>query len=186
MISNDQIKRIIDDCARKGHMVSVRDISYVLLTMQFDDSLVAYKCIFGNDYDYNQEYHNTYDITASIVYLKSLVEYTLVNGGKKKKAKSEDISFEENKAYMLKLKKQTEEAMESGDIDKKDGLKILTDISTKLNDKFSVKDETQEQIVIVNAKYDAICGRCGAEVSRRPISKEEAMEMYNLVEKDIE
>lgn len=186
MISNDQIKRIIDDCSRKGHMVSVRDIAYVLLAMQFDDSLVAYKCIFGNDYDYNQEYHNTYDITASIVYLKSLVEYTLLNSGKKNKSKSEDISFEENKAYMLKLKKQTEEAMSTGEIDKKDGLKILTDISTKLNDKFSVKDENSEQIVIVNAKYDAVCGRCGAEVSRRPISKEEAMEMYNLVEKDIE
>lgn len=184
MISNDQIKRLIEDCAKKGHIVNVRDISYVLLSMQYDDSLVAYKCIFGNDYDYNQEYHNTYDITAAIVYLKSIVEYSLLNNGKKKKTKGEDISFEENKEYMLKLKKDTEDAMEKGEIDKKDGLKILTDISVKLNDKFSVKEETQDQIVIVQAKYDSICSRCGAEVSRRPISKEEAIEMYDLIEKD--
>ena len=94
------------------------------------------------------------------------------------------ISFEENKAYMLNLKRQTEEAMAAGEIDKKDGLKILSDISVKLNDRFSVKDENQDQIVIVNSKYDAVCSRCGAEVSRRPITKDEAMEMYNLVEKE--
>ena len=183
MISNEQIKKTIEDCARANHTVSVRDVSYVLLCMQFDDSLVAYKCIFGNDYDYNQDYHATYDQTATMSYLRTYVEFTLLNDKKKKKV-SEDISFEENKAYMLNLKRQTEEAMAAGEIDKKDGLKILSDISVKLNDRFSVKDETQDQIVIVNSKYDAVCSRCGAEVSRRPITKDEAMEMYNLVEKE--
>lgn len=183
MISNEQIKRAIEDCARANHTISVRDISYVLLSMQFDDSLVAYKCVFGNDYDYNQDYHTTYDQTSTMTYLKSYVEYTLLNN-KAKKKKTEDISFEENKAYMLSLKKQTEEAMATGEIDKKDGLKILADLSVKLNDKFNVSDSSQEQYVHVFAKYDAVCSRCGAEISRRPISKEEAIEMYNLVEKE--
>ena len=183
MISNEQIKRAIEDCARANHTISVRDISYVLLSMQFDDALVAYKCIFGNDYDYNQDYHATYDQTSTMTYLKSYVEYTLLND-KKKKKKTEDISFEENKAYMLSLKKQTEDAMAAGEIDKKDGLKILADLSVKLNDKFNVSDSSQEQYVHVFAKYDAVCSRCGAEISRRPISKEEAIEMYNLVEKE--
>jgi hypothetical protein len=183
MISNEQIKRAIEDCARANHTISVRDISYVLLSMQLDDSLVAYKCIFGNDYDYNQDYHTTYDQTSTMTYLKSYVEFTLLND-KKKKTKTEDISFEENKAYMLGLKKQTEEAMAAGEIDKKDGLKILADLSVKLNDKFNVSDSSQEQYVHVFAKYDAVCSRCGAEISRRPISKEEAIEMYNLVEKE--
>lgn len=183
MISNEQIKKTIEDCARANHTISVRDISYVLLSMQFDDSLVAYKCVFGNDYDYNQDYHATYDQTSTMTYLKSYVEYTLLNN-KAKKKKTEDISFEENKAYMLSLKKQTEEAMAAGEIDKKDGLKILADLSVKLNDKFNVSDSSQEQYVHVFAKYDSVCSRCGAEVSRRPISKEEAIEMYNLVEKE--
>ena len=183
MISNEQIKRAIEDCARANHTISVRDISYVLLSMQFDDSLVAYKCIFGNDYDYNQDYHTTYDQKSTMTYLKSYVEFTLLND-KKKKTQTEDISLEENKAYMLGLKKQTEEAMAAGEIDKKDGLKILADLSVKLNDKFNVSDSSQEQYVHVFAKYDAVCSRCGAEISRRPISKEEAIEMYNLVEKE--
>ena len=118
-----------------------------------------------------------------MTYLKSYVEFTLLND-KKKKTKTEDISFEENKAYMLGLKKQTEEAMAAGEIDKKDGLKILADLSVKLNDKFNVSDSSQEQYVHVFAKYDAVCSRCGAELSRRPISKEEAIEMYYLVEKE--
>lgn len=183
MISNEQIKRTIEDCAKANHTVSVRDISYVLLCIHFDDSLVAYKCIFGNDYDYNQEYHATYDQTATMAYLKTYVEFTLLND-KKKKKKSEDISFEENKEYMLNLKRQTEDAMASGEIDKKDGLKILTDISVKLNDKFNVSDSSQEQLVVVNTKYDEVCPSCGREISRRPITKDEAMEMYNLVEKE--
>lgn len=183
MISNEQIKRTIEDCAKANHTVSVRDISYVLLCMHLDDSLVAYKCIFGNDYDYSQEYHSTYDQTSTMAYLKTYVEFTLLNDKKKKKT-SEDISFEENKAYMLSLKRQTEEAMANGEIDKKDGLKILADLSVKLNDKFNVSDSSQEQYVHVFAKYDAVCPSCGREISRRPITKDEAMEMYNLVEKE--
>ena len=95
----------------------------------------------------------------------------------------EDITFEENKAYMLKLKKDTEDAIEKGEVDKKDGLKILADISTRLNDKFSVNQQQRDQIVIVEQKYNDVCPRCFAEIARRPISKEEAMEMYDLIEK---
>jgi hypothetical protein len=185
MISNKQIKETIDYCAKSKHVVTVRDIAYALLCLQLEDSLVAYKCIFGNDYDYNQEYHSTYDQTSMMSYLKTYVEVSLVNSMGKKKVK-DDISFEENKEYMLKLKKDTEDAIKAGEIEKKDGLKILADISVKLNDKFKVSAEEKDQMIIVNAKYDSICPKCGSEVSRRPVSKEEAMEMYNLVEIDNE
>ena len=85
---------------------------------------------------------------------------------------------------MLKLKADTEKAMEEGEIEMKDGLKILTDISTKLNDKFGAKEEMKDQIVQVLQKYDGeVCPYCHREISRNPISKEEAIKMYNLVEK---
>lgn len=183
MISNEQIKRTIDECAKANHVVNVRDISYALLCLQFEDSLVAYKCLFGNDYDYNQEYHATYDNTATMSYLKTYVEFSLLNN-KKKKSSSDDISFEENKAYMLKLKKDTENAMANGEIDKKDGLKILSDISVKLNDRFSVKEDQQDRVVSVQNKFSSVCSYCGHECAPLPISKEEAMDMYNLVEKE--
>ena len=179
MITNEQIKQAIDDCMNAGHVVSVRDISYALLCIQFEDSLVAYKCLFGNDYDYNKEYHSVYDQTNAMMYLKTYVKITMLKEHKKAKA-SEDISFEENKAYMLKLKKQTEDAMLAGEIDKKDALKILADISTKLNDKFNVSDTNQEQLIYVTPKFNAICS-CGKEIYIP--TKEALMEKYNLVEK---
>lgn len=180
MISTEQIKQTIADCKKAGHTVSVRDISYVILATHFEDGLVAYKSIFGNDYDYNQEYWTTYDQTASIEYLHSYVEMTLLSE-KKAKKQSEDISFEENKAYMLKLKKDTEDAMANNELEKKDGLKILADLSVKLNDKFKVaSDETQQQIY-VSCKYNAIC-ECGKEIYIP--TKEVLMEKYGLVEKD--
>ena len=70
--------------------------------------------------------------------------------------------------------------MENGEIDKKDGLKILTDISVKLNDKFSVNDTNNQRVVIVNKKFNAICD-CGREIYVP--TKEDLMEKYNLIEK---
>lgn len=179
MITNEQIKRIVNDCYEAGHTISVRDISYVLLCNQFDDHLVAYKSIFGNDVDYCQEYHDAYSQTSAITYLKTYIDLLPTNTAKRK---TEDITFEENKEYMLKLKADTEKAMEEGQIEKKDGLKILTDISVKLNDKFKVASEEKDQIVQVFAKYNSICSYCGHEVSAAPMTKEEAMEKYNLIE----
>ena len=81
---------------------------------------------------------------------------------------------------MKKHKADTEKAMENGEKDKKDGLKILTDISVKLNDKFSVNDTNNQRVVIVNKKFNAICD-CGREIYVP--TKEDLMEKYNLIEK---
>ena len=70
--------------------------------------------------------------------------------------------------------------MQNGEIEKKDGLKILTDISVKLNDKFSVNDTNNQRVVIVNKKFNAICD-CGREIYVP--TKEDLMEKYNLIEK---
>lgn len=183
MISNEQIKNCLNDCKKAGHTIGLRDISYVLLCRQFDDKAVAYKALFGADIDFNVEYCDTYDQTSAIEYLRMYAEQNFVDLTKKKRKQDyEDISFDENKAYMLKLKKDTEQAMEKGEIDKKDGLKILADLSVKLNDKFNVSDTTQEQLVLVNNKFADICGHCGHETPMP--SKERCMREYNLIEKE--
>ena len=78
--------------------------------------------------------------------------------------------------------KKTQDAVAAGEIETKDALKIEADLRVKLNDKFNVQSDTKEQLVVVRQKFDAVCS-CGREVSRRPMTKEEAMEMYNLIEK---
>ena len=170
VLNNEKINEIIAKCAESSHVVRVRDVSYVILSHFYEDKEVAYRCIFGDD-----GYYETYSKDRSIVYLEKYIQDFLFYEDSKK-----DITFEENKAYMLKLKKDTEDAMANGEIDKKDGLKILSDISVKLNDKFSVSEEVKEQLIYVNAKYNAIC-ECGRELYIP--TKEDLMKEYNLVEK---
>lgn len=184
MITNEQIKKIIDKCKNKGYDISVRDISFVILCNQFDDSLIAYKCLFGNDKDYNQDYLVAYERTSAITFLKTYIDMISEEGKKKGKKKYKDVTFDENKEEIIKLIEDTQQAFKNGEIKASDALKIQADLRVKLNDKFNVQEEVKEQMVVVNAKYNDICSYCGHEISRRPISKEEAMEMYNLVEKD--
>ena len=183
VLTNEKITQIVNDGKALGFTIRLRDIAFLILSHYFADGIMAYKSVFG--LDSNESALATYLDKSEIIYLKGYIDSNVVPPKPKesKKATSEDITLDENKAYMLKLKKETEAAMLSGEIEKKDGLKILTDISVKLNDKFNINDTTDDNLVIVYNKYDDICSKCGAEIAHRPITKEEAMEMYNLVEK---
>lgn len=157
--------------SEKGFAISVRDISYILLCRNYEDDIVAYKSLFGDGSDTEISY---YKQSKPIVELSKLMSDTLGWNSK------EDITFEENKAYMLKLKADTEKAMEEGKLETKDGLKILSDISTRLNDKFNVQDKAVQQTVIVQCKYNSCC-ECGREIYVP--TKEQLMEEYGLIEK---
>ena len=184
-ISIEDIKKIIEDASKKGFKIGVRDIAFVVLLDAFENEDIAYKCLFGSESGFMQEYASVYARTGAVEYIKDYIDIlSSNNGSRSKKQDIDDITFDENKAYMIKLKKDTEEAMANGEIEKKDALKILADISVKLNDKFNVKDANEDkQVVIVQNKFNAIC-ECGREIYVP--TKEELMKKYNLVEKDID
>lgn len=189
MITNEQIRQTINDCSKAGHSVGMRDLSYVLLCRHYEDRATAYRILFGLDADFNADYAYTYDQTASINYLRDYVDFNLntddITKKKKKKASySEDISFEENKAEIIKLIQETKDKEARGELDAKESLNLQTKLRVALNDKFGANEQVQDQIVVVQQKYDSICARCGTEIARRPITKEEAMKMYDLIEKD--
>ena len=175
----EKVSEILTNASSQGANLKVRDIAYVLLRRYFDDRSYAWRVCF-TDADYDEKTIDAYEEGVGYQYLKEVLMEVRDRGGL---LYDEDITFEENKAYMLKLKRDTEMAMEAGEIEKKDGLKILSDISTKLNDKFSVTQQQKDQMVVVEQKYDDVCPRCFSEVARRPLSKEEAMKMYDLIEK---
>ena len=170
MISNDKISTIIDDCKVVGYQVRVRDISFVILSKHFEDASVAYKAVFGSD--------------ANEGTIESYIESNGLVGGKKKGKKKfneeDDITFDENKAEIIKLIKETQKALEEGKIKSADALKIQADLRVKLNDKFSVTDNNKDNLVQVLVKYNSIC-QCGREIYVP--TKEELMEKYNLTEK---
>ena len=184
-ISIEDIKKIIEDASKKGFKIGVRDIAFVVLLDAFENEDIAYKCLFGSESGFMQEYASVYARTGAVEYIKDYIDILSTNNGSRsKKQDVDDITFDENKSYMIKLKKDTEEAMANGEIEKKDALKILADISVKLNDKFNVKDANEDrQVVIVQNKFNAIC-ECGREIYVP--TKEEMMKKYNLIEKDID
>ena len=184
-ISIEDIKKIIEDASKKGFKIGVRDIAFVVLLDAFENEDIAYKCLFGSESGFMQEYASVYARTGAVEYIKDYIDILSTNNGSRsKKQDVDDITFDENKSYMIKLKKDTEEAMANGEIEKKDALKILADISVKLNDKFNVKDASEDrQVVIVQNKFNAIC-ECGREIYVP--TKEEMMKKYNLVEKDVD
>ena len=184
-ISIEDIKKIIEDASKKGFKIGVRDIAFVVLLDAFENEDIAYKCLFDSESGFMQGDASVYARTGAVEYIKDYIDILSTNNGSRsKKQDVDDITFDENKSYMIKLKKDTEEAMANGEIEKKDALKILADISVKLNDKFNVKDANEDrQVVIVQNKFNAIC-ECGREIYVP--TKEEMMKKYNLVEKDVD
>ena len=181
MLSNDKISSIIEECRVLGYQIRVRDISFVILSKMFEDVNVAYKSIFGSDA--NEDIIDAYIKSKEISYLKTYIESNSVIGGKKKGKKKlseeDDITFDENKAEIIKLIRETQNALDEGKIKVADALKIQADLRVKLNDKFSVSDSSKDNIVIVNQKYNNICS-CGREIYIP--TKEDLMEQYNLKE----
>lgn len=174
----EKVGEILTNASSQGANLKVRDIAYVLLRRYFDDRSYAWRVCF-TDADYDEKTIDAYEEGIGYQFLREVLAEVRDRGGL---LYDEDITFEENKAYMLKLKRDTEMAMEAGDLEKKDGLKILSDLSVKLNDKFSVQAEVKDQMVIVEHKYNDICPYCQHEVASKPMTKEEAMATYNLKE----
>lgn len=182
MISNYDIKKIIEDCAQGGAKIKVRDIAFVLLSLFLEDKVVAYRSVFQEEV--SNDAVAKYNASNSISYLRTHLEQNYLKrpGSVKVNVSSEgDLSFEQNKAEMVGLIKQTEQAMKSGELEKKDGLKIIADLRVKLNDKFKVADDSKDSLVVVETKYNGICEGCGREVYIP--TKEQLMKKYGLIEK---
>jgi len=187
-IGIEEIKKIVSDGKTMGYSLRTADIFYIFAVQIFNEKIL-YEQLFGGD---SEEEITSYNSSDKLKFLKKYINsnYPSIYSGKneqpnrvrqkKTSTEHEDITFEENKAYMLKLKKETEEAITNGEIEKKDGLKILADLSVKLNDKFAVSEKQDEQRIIVYPKFSTIC-----ETTRRECwlqTKEFAMQHWGLIE----
>lgn len=189
-IGIEDFNNILSDAKKMGHNLRMSDIFYTFELQRFDNKGVVYSVLFGKGS--SQEEIEEYDESVKIKFLKKYINtnYPLDSPGENEQVKRgkpkrevenhEDITFEENKAYMLKLKKETEAAIKKGEIEKKDGLKILADLSVKLNDKFAVSEKQDEQRIIVYPKFNTICERTKTECWLQ--TKEFAMQHWGLIE----
>lgn len=187
MIRLKDIEKTIADMAILSHDVSVRDISFVILSKEFDSASIAYKAIYGKDCSSSdiEEYDKSRKISALRTYINSNFNKEEKSAKKTSKNKGkedfEDISFEENKAAIIQLIANVKQAAQDGTIDPKDALKMELDARTKLNDKFDVEKEQGQQYVIVEKKFNFICPHLHKECY--VYTKEDLMEKYGLIEK---
>lgn len=181
MIKNEDLNKIVDECRYAGLNITVRDIAYTILCRYFDDEKVSYKIAFGIQGSINENDAKTYAQGKEIAFVRAYMDsnYGEPTRKKKRSTNGDDISFEENKAEIIKLIKETKDKEERGEIDAKQSLDLQTKLRVTLNDKFNVNSEVKEQLVYVNCKYNSVC-ECGREIYIP--TKEELMSKYNLIE----
>lgn len=179
-LSVNDIKEIVDDASQAGYSIVVGDIMYVVAIRSFQDMNVVYTAIFGKKGD--DAIVKSYDKSKKIKFLKDYItkKYILQSDENDETDIPDDISFDENKAYMLALKKKTEDGIKNGSIKQDKGIEILSKLSIALNDKFAVSEKQDEQRVVVNIKYNHICEWTRKECFLQ--TKEYAMQKWNLVE----
>lgn len=170
-----RIESVIENCEQNGHFVGAKEVAYTILRIELDDPIAAFSIIYGKSSADIEMFNSKPDMT----FLYEMIKYSSPKN--KDKADEENkMSFDENREAMIRLIKETEKAMESGEIEKKDGLNIIKDIRVKLNDKFNVVDNSKSSMVIVEPKFNSVC-ECGREIYVP--TKEDLIRKYKLTEK---
>lgn len=191
---NNILKNIIKEADKRGYSeVRIRDVAYALMKVRFKDSLIPYTICFGapekdNDVD-------VYDAKDSTKFLERYFEKDLAPKEKlvtdlesiiKSRPKNDDgatISFEENRAGMEQLLKEIADAKADKDtIPAKELVALLkaeADIRSKLNDKFGAAEKVDEQLIIVQPKFNTICPHTRRECWTQ--TRDFAMKHWHLI-----
>lgn len=189
----DEIKDIIKESRLAGHDVKMKDVAYIIVRTVIDDRAVAYRSVF--DVAESEDSVKQYEMQPGIKFLKNRLKKYISPKAQKSAAsatkvqdtsakdinsKYKDITFEENKEAMLELIDEIQEGMRNKEIDVAVGLKMQTDIRTKLQDKFEVSNKKDEHRIVVNTKFNHICEWTRKECFLQ--TKEYAMKQWGLIE----
>lgn len=176
MITKERIVEMLKDAQVVGHTITVKDVAFCILKKQFGSAEIAYKTLFNKEAtDVSIELYEKSDSTKHI---EKIVASEL-NKGKTKKTQTDDLTFDENKAEMIKLLAKIDKGLEDGEIAPKDAMKMQVDIRTKLNDKFGTSEAVNDQYVQVLTKFNTICPHTHKECY--VATEKDLIKKYNLV-----
>lgn len=199
---NSVIQNIVDEAAKRGHDVTIRNIAYALMRVKFEDKLTAYMVIKGGAPEKDSDV-DAYDSMDGVQYLvryftqdlaprvdeskkDSDIVKAIAEMGKGGTDVEDPISFEENYAGAVEQLKRIEDLRNRCPVDDiktlKDLEKAESDLRVRLVDKFNVQEKEQKKWLVVPKVYDYVCPHTGHECYQ--IGKEEAMEKWNLIEKE--
>lgn len=180
MITKEQIKDCIAFCEEQGYFIEESDIAYLLINREFKDRYKAYELTKSRGVP--DEYVDNYDSSDKMACLR---KYMNENWAKRKESVINTefiegaITFEENRDALIKYLNDIQGLMNEKKIDPKDGLKMMTDIRLKLNDKFNIKEAQVEQRIIVQPKFSHICDYTHKECWL--MTEEWAKKQYHLI-----
>ena len=180
VITKEQIKDCIAFCEEQGYFIEESDIAYLLINREFKDRYKAYELTKSKDMPY--EYVDNYDSSDKMACLR---KYMNENWAKRKESviNTESIegaiTFEENRDALIRYLGEIQKLMDEKKIEPKDGMKMMTDIRLKLNDKFNIKEAQVEQRIIVQPKFNYVCQYTHKECWL--MTEEWAKKQYHLI-----
>lgn len=167
-LSKDEIKGVIRDIKEGyGHDITVKDIAFCVLSNTFNDEELAYKVLFGNKggKKEREKYQTSDKMIDLAVYMNknSTADTAPVSntGG---------VSFDELKSGMENDLRDIEDFINTNKdmLEPKEMAALIgrkSDIRVKLAEKFGTSDKSEENRVVVIAKYNDICPYCHREIS---------------------
>ena len=181
MITKKQIQDCVAFCEEQGYFIEESDIAYLLINREFRDRYMAYELTKSKDMP--DEYVDNYDSSDKMACLRKYMnehwvrrqEHDVINTEVVEGA----VSFEENRDALVQYLTEIQRLMNEKKIDPKDGMKMLTDIRLKLNDKFNIKEAQVEQRIIVQPKFNHTCEYTRKE--RWLMTEEWAKKQYHLI-----
>lgn len=198
----DVIRHIVNEAANRGHEVTIRNVAYALMRVYFKNAEIAYTVINGGSPKKESDVAD-YDSMNSIQYLihwfkkdlspkdtksgyDTAIEKALKKQHDSNVADEPLISSEENFAGAVEQLKRVQELRERCDPNDiktlRDLEKMELEVRVKLVDKWDMqKEEVNEKIVTLKV-FDYYCPWTRHECYQ--IGKEEAMEKWNLIEKE--
>ena len=181
MITKEQIKECIAFCSEHGYFIDESDIAFLLVNREFRDIYMSYELTKSKGMP--SDYVDSYSSSEKILCLR---QYMNEHWAKRKEQTIDTefiegaITFEENRDALIKYLNDIQGLMNEKKIEPKDGMKMMTDIRLKLNDKFNIKEAQVEQRIIVQPKFSHICDYTHKECWLQ--SREFAMKHWHLIQ----
>lgn len=188
MITKKQVRECKAAAKSAGYAdVKKADIAYITICKTFEDKNMAYKLLFRGK---NQLPQEEYEASDKMVFLRRYVEDLIrVSKGctsqehqkiQSAETMNETISFEENRDALARYIDEIDDAVERGEMDLKDAYTLKVNIRNKLNEKFNIKEQITEQLVIVQPKFNHICDKTQKECWLQ--TKDFAMQHWHLID----
>ena len=172
MIKQNDIHTILASVRTIWAEVSEKDIAFAVLCDTFEDKNIAYSLAYNSECQDIETFLSSKNIERLMAVLKPF--------GIGRTITAESLTGEENKQGLIDMLRLIPESVASGELSKRDALKLEADIRVKLQDKFDVEtSEEQHRIIIVPQKKDMICPHTHRECTQWP-SKEDCIKHYKI------